>query len=867
MIWHSSAADDIINALSVDIKTGLSNGEAEQRLEEYGPNTTAENDRPTLFQRFLAQLNNKITIALIIVAVISFAVTLIYRDNNLISPILIIAMVFINALIGAFHLYSSDHAKNALTGVVSPKAAVFRDGGIRKIPSEQLVPGDILILSEGDYITADARIFEAAEFRCNEAPLTGEAVPVEKRPDAVFEDITPAEGRSNMVFSGCTVVHGSARAVVVATGLSTELGHNAVISRQVGDDVLPLQTTLDKTSHIVNTVILICCALFFIIGMIRNFRDTGHFASTTVHMLLSSAALAVAAIPESLPAISTIVISIGIERIVRDRIIIKKTRAVELLGRTTVICADKTGILTHNSMHISKIYDGKRLLDIENEKPDERDLLILQLAASCSTLTNDATESAINNGCLQYAAMSENDLANHFPRLNQIPFDPERKTMATINMIGGKPFAIVKGAAEILAEKCVGCDSEAIIRCNDEMAQDAMRIVCIAMKPLDEIPANPNPEIIERDLIFVGLIGLSDPPRSESIKALSVCERAGIRTVMITGDHPLTAAAVARRIGILRDGTELLCGSELEKMSDGELEEKIDRCSVFARITPADKTRIVKAWQARGETVAITGDGIEDADALTAADVGCAIGKRGTDVARGCADIIIANDSFRSVVSAVKESRGLYENIRKSVAYLFSSNFGELLMFLIAIMFSGAGIAPLTAVQLLWLNLLTDSAPAISLSFEKAESSVMTHRPIGIAGRIFDLKSVISIAIEAVFIAAMSLIAFFTGNGEKAAITSCFATASLIQIFHVFNIRTSGSVFKSLKNVYRDNRFLVISSLCVFAIVTLFVLTPVGGLFGLGILSFKRFLICLCLSAAVIPFCEIEKCVSRRVFR
>lgn len=863
MIWHSSSAEDVLNALSVDRRTGLSNGEAEKRLESHGYNTVIDAESPSFFRRFLSQLNNKASVALIIISLLSFVITLIYRDNNLFSPLLIIAIVAVNALVGAYHLYSSDHAKSALKGVTSPDATVIREGKLRRIPSEQLVPGDITVLSEGDYITADARIIEATELRCNEAPLTGVSVPVEKQRDSVFEDITPAEQRSNMLFNSCTVVHGNAKAVVVATGLATELGHNTVISRQIGEEELPLQSALDNTSKIINTVVLICCVVFFLIGMARNFRDTGHFASTTVHMLVTSAALAVAAIPEGLPAISTIVISLGIERIIRDKIIIKKTRAVELLGKTTVICADKTGVLTHNSMKVNRIYDGTRLVDIEKEQPDERETLILKLAASCSTLTNDATETAIRRACLEYAAMSENDLANQIPRLNFIPFDPERKTMTTVNMIDGRPFAIVKGAAELLVEKCVGCNKEDILHRNDEMAREAMRIVCIAMKPLDEIPANPNPEAIERDLIFVGLIGLSDPPRSETITALKNCENAGIRTVMITGDHPLTAAAVARRIGILRDGTELICGSELEKMSDEELADKIERYSVFARISPNDKTRIVKAWQSRGETVAITGDGVEDADALTLADVGCAIGRHGTDVAKGCADIIISNNSFGSVVSAVKESRGLFDNIRKSVCYLFSSNFGELLLFIAAMLFSKNAIAPLTAVQLLWINLLTDSAPAISLSFEKAEDAVMKHGAGNGNGKIFNKKSLVSIITEALFIAGMSLIAFFTGGSESTAVTSCFATLALIQIFHIFNVRSSQSVFRSLKGIYSENKFLTISSLCVLAIVMLFTLSPIGRLFGLGILSFGRFAFCFVLAFAIIPFCELKKLILK----
>lgn len=863
MIWHSSSADEVINKLSASPDTGLSNSEAAERLSEYGPNTVNDTEAPSLAQRFFEQLSSKAVIFLIIIALISLGVTLIYRDNSILTPLLIIAVVAVNTLAGAYHIYSSDHAKAALSGISSPNATVLRDGKPRKISSEQLVPGDILILNSGDFINADARIIEANELRCNEAPLTGVTVPVEKQRDSIFEDITPAELRSNMVFSGCTVAHGSARAVVVATGLATELGHNAVISREIGSDELPLQKTLDKTSKIVNTTVLIFCILFFIIGMLRNFRDTGHFATTTVNMLLSSAALAVAAIPESLPLISAVVISLGIERIIKDRIIIKKTNAVELLGRTTVICADKTGVLTHNSMTVSRIYDGTRLVDLENELPDERNALILKLAASCSTLNNDATEAAIRRACLEYTAMSETDLANQLPRLSQIPFDPERKTMTTVNMIDGKPFAVVKGAAEILISKCVGCNSEEILSCNDQLARDGMRIVCIAMKPLDEIPANPDPDAIESNLIFVGLIGLSDPPRSATVKALGVCEGAGIRTVMITGDHPLTAAAVARRTGILKDGTELISGAELEKLTDEELSDSIERYSVYARISPSDKVRIVKAWQAHGETVAITGDGVEDADALTLADVGCAVGKNGTDVARGCADIIIASNGFNAVASAIKESRGLFDNIRKSVSYLFSSNLGEILLFLIAIIFSSSAIAPLAAVQLLLVNLLTDYAPAISLCLDKAENAVMSCPPSR-SGKVFNAQTVISIAVDALLIAALPLIAFFTASASLAA-TSCFVTLSMVEIFNILNIRTAGSTFVSLKRIYSENRLLFIATIGIFAAVIILALTPIGGIFGLKLMGIGAFIKALLLALAIIPLGEIKKLVLSRL--
>ena len=868
MIWHSADINDIIKTLETDINNGLSNGIAEEKLNEYGKNSVASIEKPSFIKHLVNQFKNKTAIALIAIAILAFIVGSIYNVSNSYMSFILVGIVLVNAFVGAFHIYSSDRARNHLHKFTNPFVTVIREGITRKIPSDMLVPGDIMLLNEGDFITADARLIESVEFRCNEATFTGEIIPVEKRADLLAEDITPIEERTNMVFSGCTVVHGSAKTVVVSTGLSTEKGHNSVISHQTGDDALPLQSLLDKTGNIVNIVILCLCGIFFLLGMIRNFRDAEYFASFTLNNLMNSVALAVAAIPEGLPAISTIVISLGIERIVKDNIIIKKASAVEILGHTSVICADKTGVLTHNNMILSRIFDGERMLDLENEAPSEKEALIIKLAAICSTLSNDATENSIFKACVCYNGLSKVDIENMYPCLNKIPFDPERKTMTTINMIDGKPFAIVKGAAEILLEKCIGCDKEAILKQNDELAQQAMRMICIAMKPLDEIPANANPDDIEKDLVFVGLLGIYDPPRNGAVSAIADCEKAGIRTIMITGDHPITARAVARRIGILKDETELITGAELNDLSDEELFENIEKYTVFARISPSDKVRIIKAWQSKGESVTITGDSSEDADALTLADIGCAIGRRGNDIARGCADIVITDNSFQSVVSAIKESRGLFENIRKSIMYLFSCNFAELLVFIIAILFSKNAIVPLTAVQLLLINLLIDSAPGISLSFEKAENSVMRRKPRGLSGHIFDLQTTLSITLEAVFIAAMSLVAFFIGQSisDEYAVSMCFATLASIQIFHLFNIKTSRSIFTEIRTIFTSNKFMSFSALSVFFIVLLLILTPVGSIFGLKILPFNKFMITFWLAISIIPFCEIKKIIMNKVF-
>ncbi len=863
MIWHSTACEEILRELEVDDKKGLPNGVADMRLEHYGRNVIASVEEPTYFKRFLAQLKSKTVISLIVIALLSFAVSFMYNEEGFFAPLLIIAIVFINAAVSAYHLHNCDNALDSMKSITNPSVTVLRDGIVRTVDSSLLVPGDIILLETGDFISADARIIESNEFRCNESMLTGDEIPVEKSGDEIYEDITPLENRSNMVFSGTSVVHGSAKAVVVATGLNTEIGRTSAILQQTGEKSLPLEGELDGIGKIVNIIILIICLIVFIIGMVLNFNN-GNFASTTLKMLMNAVALAVAAIPEGLPAIATIVIAIGIKRIVEDKIIIKDSDALELLGKTNVICVDKTGVLTRNKMQLSKIFDGDKLTDVENEPIDEKTALVLRLATACSTLNNDSTEDAIKKACLAYNSMSEKDIESFFPKLAVIPFDSERKTMTVITMINEKSFAIVKGAPEILVPNCVGCNKEEILKLNDTLADEALRIVAIAMRPLDNIPANPNPEDIEHSLTFVGLLGLYDPPRDNVIEDIRTCEQAGIKTVMITGDNLITATSVARRIGILKDGDKALTGDELAEMSDEELEASVSDYTVYARVSPNDKLRIVKALKQRDYVVAATGDSVHDADALAAADVGCAIGKFGADVAKGSADIVISNNHFDSIVCAVKESRGLFDNIKKSVYYLLSCNFAEIITILFGmIIFANT---PLAAVQLLWINLLTDCAPAISLSMERAEDSAMRHKPYTTLGKIFDLGAVASIAIQSIFIAVMTLTAYGIGAkiGTATAMTMAFAVLGMSQIFHCFNSKLEGSLIN--KQLF-SNRFLNFSAALTLFIVAFLALTPAGYVFGMTPLTFGQFMLSLLLSFLIVPLCEIIKLVKRIVIK
>lgn len=863
MIWHSTASEKILRELEVDDKKGLPNGVAEMRLQHYGRNVITSVEKPTYFNRLLSQLKSKTVIALIVIALISFAVSLIYNETGVFAPLLIIAIVLINAAISAYHLHNCDNALDSMKSITNPSVTVLREGIVRAIDSSLLVPGDIILLETGDFISADARIIDSNEFRCNESMLTGDEIPVEKNGDEVYEDITAVEKRSNMVFSGTSVVHGNAKAVVVATGLNTEIGRTSAILQQTGEKNLPLEDELDGIGKMVNIIILSICLIVFVIGMVLNF-NSGNFASTTLKMLMNAVALAVAAIPEGLPAIATIVIAIGIKRIVEDKIIIKDSDALELIGKTDIICVDKTGVLTRNKMQLSKIFDGGKLTDVDNEPIDEKTALVLKLATACSTLNNDSTEDAIKKACLAYNSMSEKDIESFFPKLAIIPFDSERKTMTVITMINEKPFAIVKGAPEIVVSNCIGCNKEEILKLNETLADEALRIVAIAMRPLDSIPANPNPEVIETSLTFVGLLGLYDPPRDTVVEDIRTCERAGIKTVMITGDNLITASSVARRIGILKDGDKAVTGDELAKMSDEDLKSHILDYTVYARVSPSDKLRIVRALKQAGKIVTITGDSVQDADALAAADVGCAIGKFGADVAKGNADIVISSNHFDSIVCAVKESRGLFDNIKKSVHYLLSCNFAELITILFGmIIFSDV---PLAAVQLLWINLLTDCAPAVSLSMERAEDSVMKRKPYTTLGKIFDLGAVASIAIQSIFIAVMTLIAYSIGakSDTATAMTMAFAVLGMSQIFHCYNSKLEASVIN--KQLF-SNGILNFSAVLTLFIIIFLVLTPAGYVFGMTTLKINQFALTLLFSFLIVPLCEIIKLIKRIVLK
>lgn len=862
MIWHSATVEEVLSELSVNANSGLANGVAEERLESYGKNEIKSAEKLSLLNRFLAQFKSKTMIVLIIVSIISFVINLVYSQENPYAPLILIAILLINAVISAFHLYSCDTTMDDIKSVSHPTVRVLRDGINKVISADNLVKGDIIFMSAGDYVCADARLIESNELRCNEAVLTGDEVPIEKDSKAIFEDIISLEKRANMVFAGSTVVHGTATAVVVATGIATENGKTNLINEQIGTKRLPIESELDTIGKFVNISILVVCLLVFLISLLKNLSSSQPFAVNFFTIILNSITLAVATMPKSLPAIATIVIAIGMGRILNDKIIIKENNAFETIGKTNVIIADKTGVFTHKKMVLSSVFDGKTLLDLESEPLTENALILLRLGAVCSTLQNDATELAIKEACLKYNSLSNTDLVNLLPKIGEIPFDSERKSMSVITMINERPFAIVKGAPEMLVPKCINCNSEQILKLNQTLAEDAHRIVAIAMKPIGEISANPQADEIEQNLTFVGLLILTEPIRNSVIAEIETCTNANIKTVMVTGDNLYTAKAIAFKIGLLKSDDEAITGAEIREMSDEHLMANIDKYCVFARVSPEDKLRIVKAWQARKAIVTVTGDSLSDAESLAVADVGCALGQQGTDVAKGNADIIIPKNNFGSVVTAIKESRGFFGNIKKTLYYLCSCNFAELIaIFLGACLFKTPILA---AAQLLLINLLTDCAPAISFSMEKAENSVMRKKSFEKLRRILDVKSLSALAVQSIFIAILTLVSFAIGKSFSSLVAStmAFTTLGIAQGIHCFNNKLEGTIFT--KDLF-SNSFMNKSVLAVIFIVMFLVFTPIGFVFGLTILTFTQFIISIAFAILIIPLSELLKYLKKKI--
>jgi len=863
--YHSESTDEVLQHLNVDQTVGLTSKEVLSRKEKYGENKLRERKKKTVFQRFLDQFKDVMILILIAAAIISFVVVCVEQNwGELFEPALILLIVLLNAVMGVYQEGKAEKALDALKNMSAPHARVLRDGKEIVIAAAELVPGDIIRLEAGDFVPADARLLHSASLKSEESALTGESVPSEKDATAQVDEKAPLGDRDNMVFSGCSITYGTASAVVTATGMDTEMGKIANLLDQEEETQTPLQLKFAKLGKYLGIMALVACAIIFVVGLINGIP--------VLEIFMTAVSLAVSAIPEGLPAIVTIVLSIGVQRMVKKNALIRRLPAVETLGSASVICSDKTGTLTQNRMTLTSAYvDG--YLDpetISNNNTDNiRKLLMYGTLCCDGSITfngteeihiGDPTETAIvlaahKNG------MPKDDLNKQYPRLLEIPFDSNRKRMTTVNKIDGKNVVIVKGAFDVVEPLCVKGDLKTAKSITNSMSEKALRVLAIAYKEIDTVPESPSSEELENDLTFMGLVGMIDPPRPEAKNAVAVCRKAGIKPIMITGDHIVTASAIAKELGILLKNDRAITGTELDAMSDRELDQQVEHIAVYARVSPENKIRIVKAWQRKGQVVSMTGDGVNDAPALKAADIGCAMGITGTDVAKGAADMTLTDDNFATIVDAIREGRGIYANIKKVVGFLLGTNIGEVITVFLAMLLWHK--TPLLSMQLLWINLVTDSMPAIALGMEAVESDVMDHGPKPKDEGIFANGLGIRVVLQGVMFAFLSLIAFVLGENMTGTLeggqTMAFMVLALSQIVQAFNMRSEHSLFKIGPFSNHKLNWAALASTILVAIV---LFTPVRIAFGLVILPAKLYLVGLCLILVPVVVMELSKALG-----
>ena len=866
MTAHNTPQEALLQELSVTAEAGLSSQEAQRRLAEYGENKLAEKKKKTNFQRFLEQFQDVMILILLLAAVVSFVVACFGHDPmEFFEPVLILLIVVLNAVLGMVQESKAEKALDALKNMSAPHARVLRDGREQVIDAAQLVPGDIIRLEAGDFIPADARLLKSAGLKSEESALTGESVPSEKDAAAQVEEKAPLGDRSNMVFSGCSVTYGTATAVVTGTGMNTEMGKIAGLLEGEKETQTPLQQKLAQLGKYLGFVALAACAVIFVVGLINGIP--------VLEIFMTAVSLAVSAIPEGLPAIVTIVLAIGVQRMVRKNALIRRLPAVETLGSASVICSDKTGTLTQNRMTLVRLWvDGQRELETVSAQNSQAARRLLQYGALCcdgsAVYKEDGTEQHIGDPTetsILVAAhkngMEQEELNRQYPRLAELPFDSDRKLMTSVNQIDGKIVAIVKGAFDVMAARCVSGDLEAAKEKNDEMSRGALRVLAVGYKVLDKAPENPASQELENGLTLMGLVGMIDPPRPEAKAAVATCRQAGIKPVMITGDHVVTASAIAKELGILGEDDKAITGAQLDAMTDQELDREVERISVYARVSPENKIRIVKAWQRKGQVVSMTGDGVNDAPALKAADIGCAMGITGTDVAKGAADMTLTDDNFATIVDAVREGRGIYANIKKVVGFLLGTNIGEVLTVFFAMLLWHK--TPLLSMQLLWINLVTDSLPAISLGMEAVESDVMDHKPKPKDEGIFAHGLGVQVVLQGCMFAVLTLIAFVLGErwggSLEAGQTMAFMVLALTQIVQAFNMRSEHSLFAIGPF---SNRKLNGAALLSLALVCLVLFTPVGIAFGMVILPGWLYLAGLGLILVPLVVMELAKAVG-----
>lgn len=861
MLSHHDTIDFVLKSLQSNPTTGLSNKEAQKRLQENGPNKLQEEEKKTILQRFAAQFKDAMILILIAAACISFVVAF-FEGHGFFEPLLILLIVVANAVLGVVQENKAEKALEALKTLSSPHCRVLREGRELKIDAQNLVLGDIMILEAGDIPASDARILEASNLKCDESALTGESVAVEKNQDAQVASDAPLGDRFNMIFTGCPITYGNAKAVVTATSMNTELGKIANLLAGEETQQTPLQIKLSSLGKTLGYAALVACVIIFGIGIVDKMK--------IMEIFMISVSLAVSAIPEGLPAIVTVILAISVQRMVKRNAIIRRLPAVETLGSASVICSDKTGTLTQNKMTLTKVYADSisELEDITDHNSEESKKVLLY-ATLCSDgslfyengkemLLGDPTETSIIVAAYKNG-MRQSELQKTYPRLAGLPFDSDRKLMTSINQMGGKKIVIVKGAFDSLEQRCSSKNLKQARDILEKLSADALRILGVAYKEIEEIPEIITSESVEKDLTFLGLVGMIDPPREEAAQAVKLCKKAGIKVVMITGDHVTTAKAIALQLGILTSGDNAVTGSELQHMSDQELQQQVRSISVYARVSPSDKIRIVKAWQTEHEVVAMTGDGVNDAPALKAADIGCAMGITGTEVAKSAADMTLADDNFATIVEAVKEGRGIYDNIKKVVGYLLSTNVAEIFTVFLAMLFWRK--TPLLSMQLLWINLITDSLPAIALGMEPLAKDIMDKKPKKKSEGLFANGMAVQIILQGVLFATLTLLSFHLGWKQTGDLVSsrtmAFFTLATLQLVQSFNMRSQHSLFATgfFTNATLNKALMV--SLVLLSMV-LFI-PVIASAFALTVLPVKLYGIALLLSLVPLPVLELAK--------
>lgn len=862
MIYHNETTANVIQSLSSDQARGLTDVQVQKQTERFGENRLREKKKKTNFQRFLDQFKDIMILILLVAAAISFVIACVEGEpKEFFEPFLILLIVILNAIMGVMQESKAEKALDALKSLSAPHARVLRNGEEKIIDASELVPGDIIRLEAGDFIPADARLLHSVSLKSEESALTGESIPSEKDASYIIDENAPLGDRTNMVFSGCSITYGTASAIVTATGMDTEMGKIANLLDNEEEGQTPLQQKLAQLGKNLGILALAACAIIFIVGLINGIP--------ALEIFMTAVSLAVSAIPEGLPAIVTIVLSIGVQRMVKKNAIIRRLPAVETLGSASVICSDKTGTLTQNRMTLVKAYlDGADTAeDITSNNSDSIKKLLTYGTLCCDGSVmfhgeeeqhiGDPTETAIILAAHRNGLPKE-QLNLSYPRMAEIPFDSDRKLMTTINRMDNRNIVIVKGAFDVMASRCIKGNLAKAAQINEEMSRNALRVLAVGYKEIETVPANPTPDELEKDLTFMGLVGMIDPPRPEAKEAVSICRKAGIKPVMITGDHVVTASAIAKELGILNDGDLAITGSELDAMTDRELDAQIEHISVYARVSPENKIRIVKAWQRKDQVVSMTGDGVNDAPALKAADIGCAMGITGTDVAKGAADMTLTDDNFATIVDAVREGRGIYANIKKVVGFLLGTNIGEVITVFVAMLLWHK--SPLLSMQLLWINLVTDSLPAIALGMEAVESDVMDRRPKPKHEGLFANGFGIRIVLQGIMFGALSLVAFKIGETTTGLLeggqTMAFMVLALSQVVQAYNMRSEHSLFKI--GIFTNHK-LNWAALTSVLLVCLVLFTPLCSIFGLIKLNASLYLTGLGLILVPILVMELSK--------